>query len=82
MNRMADINRNQNIVLVINHGGGGRGITISQEISSGVSEYGELESLYFLIASTSTLLFKMYCPWGRWSRFSQFKLLYSTGAAL
>lgn len=50
MNRMADINRNQNIVLiyiVINHGGGGRGITISQEISSGVSEYGELESLYF-----------------------------------
>lgn len=47
MNRMADINRNQNIVLDINHGGGGRGITISQEISSGVSEYGELESLYF-----------------------------------
>lgn len=47
MNRMADINRNQNIVLVINHGGGGRGITIPQEISSGVSEYGELESLYF-----------------------------------
>lgn len=46
MNRMADINRNQNIVLVIKHGGGGGGVTMSQEISCGVSEYGELESLY------------------------------------
>lgn len=43
MNRMADIHSNQSTVLVMNHGKGG-GVTISQEISSFVSEYGESES--------------------------------------
>lgn len=67
MNRMADIHSNQSTVLVMNHGKRGGCITISQEISSFV--YGVLnmenQKVYISkVAPTSTLLSKMYGPWG------------------
>lgn len=65
MNRLADINRNQNIVLVIKHGGGGGGVIMSQEISCGVSEYGELENLYFKDCINFNIIVQNVWPLGK-----------------
>lgn len=64
MNRMADINSNQNILLVMNHRDGGGDVMISQEILSGVSEYGESESLYFKDCTNFNIIVQNVWPLG------------------